>query len=190
MHSMNSPTLFVLLLLSAYSSAPAQEPAKVTASSLMDPAGEPAMVKFRKHFSDTEHYPAITAYLKSEDIDWGVGPGGHGREMDIYLPKDVAEIVAQESPSALCAFLVAYFDHPETYKLYRIPDLVVLSLSRTKPSTLIPWHKEGIPDEQIRCFGMPYYLATPLYRDLPKSEKKEDWITYFNGLRVWGIKPM
>ncbi len=145
---------------------------------------------FRRRFSDTEHYPAIAAYLKSEDLYWGRGPGGHGRESFINLPKEVGEIVASRPPGELFSYLVAFFDHPETYKLYRIPDLVMLALSRQQPSTFISWHIDKVPDEQIRCFEVPDYLAIPLYRDLPKSEKKDDWITYFNGLHVWGIVPL
>ena len=66
----------------------------------------------------------------------------------------------------------------------------MLALSRQQPSTLISWHIGNVPDEQINCFDVPHYLAIPLYRDLPKSEKKEDWINYFNGLHVWGIVPL
>ena len=187
---MRNQFLLLFFLFYACSAAFSQEAVTATASSTIDPAGESGRVKFRKRFSDTEHYPAIAAYLKSEDLFWGPGPGGHGRETIINLPKEVGELVASRPPGELFSYLVAYFDHPETYKLYRIRDLVMLALSRQQPSALISWHIDKVPDEQIRCFEVPNYLATPLYRDLPKSEKKADWISYFNGLRVWGIVPL
>ena len=147
-------------------------------------------MRFRKRFLDIEHYPAITAYLKAEEETGGIVPGGHGREVDICLPKAIAAIIAAQKPGEILSYLVAYFDHPETYKLYRLKDLIMLVLSREPPSMLISWHWGEVPDDEMRCFGVPYYLATILYRDFPKSDKKEDWITYCNGLRVWGIVPL
>ena len=140
-------------------------------------------------FSDTSHYLVITQYLKGSDDqpkpgEW-MPQSGHAEIF--YFPKEVAEIIGSTRPGPFISYLLAYFDHPETYSMHRLRNLILVSLAEKPLSTTVPWGSDDFQKEDMRCFFIPCYLATILYRDSPKTNVKADWIAYFDSLHLFSI---
>ena len=140
-------------------------------------------------FSDTSHYPAVTEYLKGSDDqpkpgEW-MPQSGHAQIF--YFPKEVAEIIGSARPGPFVSYLVAYFDHPETYSMHRLRSLILVSLSEKPLSTTVSWGSSDFQKEDMQCFFVPWYMATILERDFPKSNTKADWIAYFDTLHLFSI---